>query len=118
MKTVLTIMMMLLVLYAVADLIFRLAFRFLFSAAKQQGYFLLPLGDGSEDAEYAVRCTAALRWFFPFKSLQAVIVDCGMNKESQTVTATLCRDLHLTFCTEKEWQEMAQNSLQPLQNEV
>ncbi|MBO5928742.1 MAG: hypothetical protein J6Q42_01845 [Clostridia bacterium] len=118
MKTVLMVMMMVLVLYAVADLIFRLAFRFLFAGVKQKGYYVLSLGKGAEEAEYAVRCTAALRWFFPFKNLQAVVVDCGMDTENRLVTATVCEDLQLTFCTQKEWQEMTQNSLQPLQNEV
>ncbi len=110
----LTALVLLLSVYAVADLISRLTFRLLFSSKEQKEYYVLPLDGSAEDAEYAVRRMALLRWFFPFKNVSFVVVGRDLTEESEFVTAALCRDLNLAFLTEKEWA----NTLQSSANEV
>ncbi len=109
-EILLTAVVLLLSVYALADIISRFSFRFLFSSKKRQEYYVLPLGGSAEDAEYAVRRMASLRWFFPFKNVSFVVLDRGLQDESATVTATLCRELDIPFLTEKEWADTLQLS--------
>ncbi len=113
-EILLTAVVLLLSVYALAELISRLVFCLFFSAKEQTEYYVLPLGRTAETAEYAVRRMALLRWFFPFKNVSFVVLNRGLEAESEKVAATLCRELHLAFLTEKEWA----NTLQSPPNEV
>ncbi len=108
-EILLTAVVLLLSVYALADIISRFSFRFLFSSKKRQEYYVLSLGGSAEDAEYAVRRMALLRWFFPFKNVLFVVLDRGMSAESEAVAAKLCRELELPFLTEKEWADTLQS---------
>lgn len=113
-EILITAVVLLLSVYAVADIIVRLVFRWLFSSKEREEYYVLPLGRTAENAEYVVRRAALLRWFFPFKNVSFVVINNGLKAENERITATLCRELHLSFLTEKEWV----NTLQSPANEV
>ncbi len=102
---------MLLAVYAVADLVCRLAWVLLFPQ-KKQGYCVLPLCGKRTDTEYAVRQLAVLRWFLPSKAWHLTVLDMGLEPESATLATNLCQDLHVDFCNAKEWEEQVQNTLQ------
>lgn len=108
---------MLLAVYAVADLVCRLAWVLLFPQ-KKQGYCVLPICGKRADAEYAVRQLAVLRWFLPSKAWRLTVLDMGLEEESATLATNICQELHVDFCSEKEWEEMVQNTLQANTNEV
>ena len=113
-EILLTAVVLLLSVYAVADIVSRVVFCLFFSAKEQKEYYVLPLEGGAESAEYAVRRLSLLRWFFPFKNVSFVVLNRGLNSESEKITALLCQELKLHFFTEKEWAD----TLQPTQNEV
>ena len=113
-EILLTAVVLLLSVYAVADIVSRVVFCLFFSSKEQKEYYVLPLEGGAESAEYAVRRFSLLRWFFPFKNVSFVVINRGLDPESEKITALLCQELKLHFYNEKEWTD----TLQPTQNEV
>ena len=94
---------MLLAVYGLADLVWRLACFLVYP--HRVGVLVVPMKGEREDAERLARAAVA-------HGGRPIVLDCGLTPESAVLTHKVCEKLGLTFAAEKEWEQILKTALQ------
>lgn len=101
---------MLLAVYGLADLVWRLACFLVYP--HRVGVLVVPMTGDREDAEQLARAVLARGEGRP------IVLDCGLTPESAALTREVCGKLGLTFAEEKEWEQILKTALQERKKRV
>ena len=96
--------MMLLAVYGLSDLVWRLACFLVYP--RQVGVLVIAMRGERGDAERLARASLARG------RERVVVLDCGLTPESAALTRTVCAKLGLTFAEEKDWKQILKIALQ------
>lgn len=100
---------MLLAVYGLSDLVWRLACFLVYP--HRVGVLVVPMKGDREDAERLARAAVA-------RGERPIVLDCGMTPESAALTREICEKLGVAFAQQKEWEQILKTALQERKKRV